>query len=296
MSRIRIIYALCSLLLLHGCRSNITPTFSEAQLDTLSRPIVPHVTASGPLTGAMLDTYDVVAVLPFADAPLVQNSGSTVADIVSAKLLDLEFTVVERARIQQLFEEQGRQLLSTDEQMNAIRIGRLTGAKAVVVGAVQEWQTKVLHGKEMSFVSLSLKLVDVETGAILFGGQGQFSRWIPTVPQVAATAITGRIVERMAVQIGLRGTGRIGIAEDFVDRLGGKVIVVRSVTAGLPAEKAGLKTGDMIVSCNGSASTTWKKKRNYLRTCQAEAGQDVALEVMRGTQRLVIRATAVSRE
>ena len=262
-----------------------------SQTTGVSPVIRPDVTAAGPMNGTLLDKYDVVAVLPFADAPLAKNSGSTVADIVSIQLLGLDFTVVERARIQQLFEEQGLQLRSADEQATAIRIGRLAGAKAVVLGTVQQWETTTQNGQEMSFVSLSFRLVDIETGAILFGGQGQFRQRITAVPQVAATAIAAGIIERMAVQTGLRGTGRIGVLVDFVDRFNGKALVVSSVIAGGPAEKAGLKAGDIIVSCNGSVSATWKKRRDYWRACQAEPGQDLVQEVVRGDQRLTIRAT-----
>jgi hypothetical protein len=260
-----------------------------------SQTISPDVIASGPLTGAMLDKYDIVAVLPFADAPHATSSGSTVADIVSTQLLDLDFAVVERTRLQQLFEEQGLQLRSADEQANAIRIGRLAGAKAVVVGAVQQWETRKEKGAEKSFLSLSFRLVDVETGVILFGGQGQFKEPISEVPQMTAGIITGTIFERMAIQVGLRGSGRIGFHHDMVDRFVGKASVVRSVMRGLPAERAGLKAGDIILSCNGSNSVTWKRKRDILRACSVELGQDLMLEVARGEQRLMIRATAVSR-
>jgi hypothetical protein len=257
--------------------------------------ISPDVIASGPLTGAMLDKYDIVAVLPFVDAPHAPNSGSTVADIVSTQLLDLDFAVVERTRLQQIFEEQGLQLRSADEQANAIRIGRIAGAKAVVVGAIQQWETRKEKGAEKSFLSLSFRLVDVETGAILFGGQGQFREPISEVPQITAGIITGTIFERMAIQIGLRGSGRIGFHHDIVDRVVGKTPVVRSVMPGLPAQRAGLKAGDVILSCNGSNSVTWKRKRDILRACSVEPGQDLVLEVARGEQRLTIRATAVSR-
>jgi len=287
-----------------GCSGGIqpvrwgsAPAFDQpTQAPATGQTIRPDVMASGPLTGAMLEKYNIVAVLPFADAPHAPNSGSTVADIVSTQLLDLEFAVVERTRLQQLFEEQGLQLRSADEQANAIRIGRLAGAKAVVVGAVQQWETQKEKGTEKSSVSLSFRLVDVETGAILFGGQAQFREPISAVPQVTAGIITGAIFGRMAIQTGLRGSGAVGFQHDLVDRLVGKTVVVRSVMPGLPAEKAGLKTGDVILSCNGSSSTTWTRKRDSMRACQAESGQDLVLEVARGEQRHTIRATAVSRE
>jgi hypothetical protein len=287
-----------------GCSGGIepvrwgsAPAFDQpAQAPATGQTLRPDVMASGPLTGAMLDKYIIVAVLPFADASRASNSGSTVADIVSTQLLDLEFAVVERSRLQQLFEEQGLQLRSADEQSNAIRIGRLAGAKAVVVGAVQQWETQKDKGAEKSFVSLSFRLVDVETGAILFSGQGQFREPISVVPQMMAGIITDAIFDRMAIQTGLRRSGRIGFQEDYIDRFGNKTVRVRSIQPGSPAEKAGLQAGDVILSCNGSSSTTWKRKRDSMRACQTESGQDLVLEVARGAQRLTIRATAVSRE
>lgn len=287
-----------------GCSGGIQPVrwgsapdFDQHAQAAGSSPVVPlDVITSGPLTGTMLDKYNIVAVLPFTDAPRAPNSGSSVADSVSTRLLDLEFAVVERTRLQQLFEEQGLQLRSANEQESAIRIGKLSGAKAVVVGAVQQWETRNDKGTEKSFVSLSFRLVDVETGAILFSGQGQFREPIPAVPQMTAGIISGAIFDRLAIQTGLRGSGRIGFQDDYIDRFGNKTIRVKAILPGSPAEKAGLQAGDVFLSCNGSSSKTWKGKRDSMRACSVEVGQDLVVEVARGEQRRTIRATAVSRE
>ncbi|MEI8015297.1 MAG: CsgG/HfaB family protein [Nitrospira sp.] len=287
-----------------GCSGGIepirwgsAPAFDQpAQAPATGQTIRPDVMASGPLTGAMLDKYNIIAVLPFADAPHAPSSGSTVNDIVSTQLLDLEFAVVERTRLQQLFEEQRLQLRSADEQATAIRIGRLAGAKVVVTGTVQQWETQKDKGTEKSFVSLSFRLVDVETGAILFSGQGQFREPISAAPQMMAGIITDAIFDRMAIQTGIRMSGRIGFQEDYIDRFGNKTVRVKAIKPGFPAEKAGLQAGDVILSCNGSSSTTWTRKRDSMRACSVEAGQDLVLEVARGEQRQTIRATAVSRE
>jgi curli biogenesis system outer membrane secretion channel CsgG len=61
-------------------------------------------------------------------------------------------------------------LLTRGDDADALKIGRLAGANAIVIGEVQQWETDRQQGTNR--VSLSWRMVDVETGQLLFNGEG----------------------------------------------------------------------------------------------------------------------------
>jgi serine protease Do len=85
------------------------------------------------------------------------------------------------------------------------------------------------------------------------------------------------------------GQPRLGIdAEDLSGQLGtffgapdGEGILVREVNAGSPAEKAGLKAGDVITSLNGERVRTVGDLREKLSAKRDEKGTSVKLGVLR---------------
>lgn len=129
----------------------------------------PVVTGVGPIDGERIDRYRTMAVLTFDDARSVTGSGSRVAGIVTTLLLDLDLSVVERTRLEQVLNEQVM-LLTRGDDADALKIGRLAGANAIVIGEVQQWETDRQQGTNR--VSLSWRMVDVETGQLLFNGEG----------------------------------------------------------------------------------------------------------------------------
>jgi S1-C subfamily serine protease len=190
-------------------------------------------------------------------------------------------------------EEQRFQLMSSDETSLSLRVGRLSVAKAIVIGEVHNWTATQQNNQSISSVSLSFRLVDVETGTVLFGGQGQFPQPLVATPQAVATGITGAILTRLALQAGLIGSGRLGFETRIMEKSETANIIVTRVFPGFPAESAGLRTGDAIISCNGRSG--WRTRKEFRRLCQVDAGQQLALEVWRGQETLTIRATAVNR-
>ncbi|NTV14087.1 MAG: RIP metalloprotease RseP [Desulfobulbaceae bacterium] len=61
--------------------------------------------------------------------------------------------------------------------------------------------------------------------------------------------------------------------------------VIGAVTAGSPAERAGLKTGDIIVAINGQKTATWEEVAELISTSK---GEPVILEIRRGSEQLTI--------
>lgn len=252
------------------------------------RLVYPVVTGSGPINGDTIERYDTIAVLNLTDAPGAPTSGTTVASLLATLLGDTGITIVERTRLEQIFEEQKRQLTSSEEKVDALKVGRLAGAKAVVVGDVGRWQSN----GQVSNVSTSLRMVDVETGAILYNGIGYWPEPINAPPETAAMKVLFVMVLRLSEKIGT-GTGGIGVVIDLRIKNGTPVFFVRKVLPKYPAEVAGLQAEDIILTCNGFLTEKWKTKIQFAKACHADGGQPMTFEVARGDQRLLIKATAV---
>jgi Curli production assembly/transport component CsgG. len=54
-------------------------------------------------------------------------------------LLDLDINIVERTKLDEVFKEQIVQLKYTDDA-EVLKVGKLVGAHAIVVGEVQQWE------------------------------------------------------------------------------------------------------------------------------------------------------------
>jgi len=252
----------------------------------------PVTTGSGPINSDTIDGYQTLAVMAFADAPGTPGSGAKVTGIVTNLLLDLDMTIVERTRLEQVFREQVVQLQHGDEG-DALRVGKLVGAKAIVIGEVQQWETR--EPDNSTHISLSLRMIDVETGLLLFGGEGHLTDYTRDTPEVLARRVAHRILARFGVRTGLLGTGRIGVNWNLREHSGSRVYLVQDIRSGSPAEKAGLKVGDVVLACNGSAIAATRTERQAKRACQIDTGQTLSLEVLRGDQHLLLNATAEKR-
>ena len=252
----------------------------------------PVVSARGPIDRDMIGRYRTMAVMLFDDAAGAQGTGSRVAGIVTTLMLDLDVHMVERAQLDDLLREQVIQLTHADDA-NALKIGKLVGAQAVIVGEVQQWER---HEQERTnSVSLALRMIDVETGLLLFSGQGHLTDPTNDNPESSARLIVHRILTQFGTQAGLLGSGRIGVYWELQEEQGGRFYLVRELRGGLPAEKAGLKVGDRVVACNGESLSGVMTEREAKRLCRAEAGQTLQLDVRRADQVLDVRVTAEKR-
>lgn len=257
----------------------------------LGRP-EPVVTGVGPISRDTIKQYRTMAVMPFVDAVAAQGSGSRVAGIVTTLLLDLDINMVERAELDEVFKEQIVQLQYADDA-DVLRVGKLVGAQAIVVGEVQQWERA--EGDQISRVSLVLRMIDVESGVVLFNGEGHGSDATADDPEGLARVIAHRILARFGSQAGVLGSGHIGVNWELQESVGVRYYLVRELRSGLPAEKAGLKVGDRVVACNGMVLSSVSSEREAKRLCQVEAGQTLQLDVRRAGQPIEISLTAEKR-
>jgi len=252
----------------------------------------PVVTGIGPIGRETIDQYRTMAVMLFQDAVGAQGSGSRVAGIVTTLMLDLDVHMVERAKLDEVLKEQVIQLTQADDA-NVLKVGRLVGAQAIIVGEVQQWERQ--EQDHANSVSLGLRIIDVETGILLFSGEGHLTDPTTDDPESSARLIVHRVLARFGSQTGLLGSGRIGVNWELQEEKGARFYVVREIRSGLPAEKAGLKVGDKVLACNGAALTAVKTEREAKRLCQVDAGETLQLDIRRTDRLVSIPVTAEKR-
>jgi hypothetical protein len=252
----------------------------------------PIVSGNGPINRDNIDRYRTMAVMLFEDAAGAPGSGSRVAGIVTTLMLDLDVHMVERAKLDEVLKEQVIQLTHADDA-NVLKVGKLLGAQAIIVGEVQQWEQ---YGQErMHSVSLSVRMIDVETGLLLFSGEGHLTDPTSEDPESSARLIVHRLLTRFGSQTGLLGSGRIGVNWELMEEQGVRFYLVRDMRSGLPAEKAGLKVGDRIVACNGASLSSVKAERDAKRLCQVGAGETLQLEIRRTDSSMTVVVTAGQR-
>jgi len=139
--------------------------------------------------------------------------------------------------------------------------------------------------------SLSVTLGKAEQGRralrLLAPSPGAFAFRMPDMPEVAPMPEIPPMEWNGNVFFG--GQPRLGIdAEDLSGQLGtffgapdGEGILVREVNSGSPAEKAGLKAGDVITSLNGERVRSVGDLREKLSAKRDEKGTSVKLGVLR---------------
>ncbi len=110
---------------------------------------------------------------------------------------------------------------------------------------------------------------------------GTFAFRMPEIPEIPSMEWNGDVL--------FGGQPRLGIdAEDLSGQLGaffgapeGEGILVRDVNSGSPAEKAGVKAGDVIVSLNGDRIRSVGELREKLSAKRDEKDRTVKLGVLR---------------
>lgn len=256
------------------------------------RGLEPVVSGRGPINADVIERYRTMAVMPFEDAVGVPGTGSRIAGMVTTLMLDLGLHVVERAQLDDVLREQVIQLTHGGDA-DALRVGQLVGADVMVVGEVQQWERR--QPERMSSVSLALRMIDVETGRLLFSGQGHLTDPTSDNPEQAARLIVNRILTLFGVQAGLLGSGMVGVGWQLRGVSGERYYLVTELRTGLPGDKAGLKVGDHVTACNGIPLSSAKTERDARRLCQVEAGQELQLGVVRDGRFFTVRLTAEKR-
>ena len=127
-----------------------------------------------------------VAVLTFKSIGAPKEMGEDVAEILRTELVDVGgFELVERGQIEALLKEQKLQLQDVIDEKTAVKIGRLSGAKLVVIGSIVKLGTTF---------TLNSRFIDVQTGITRIGKniRGNSVNEISNMCRQLAYVIAGR--------------------------------------------------------------------------------------------------------
>ena len=126
-----------------------------------------------------------IAVLPFKNVS--GNSGCNIEDAVTEMLItelskNKNFHIVERQQLTSILKETKFQMSGLTDSNNAIKFGKLTGAKYLISGnitlcASEEAKGSFIFdfGKQKSNVELVIRIIDLETGIAVGGSEGKGS-------------------------------------------------------------------------------------------------------------------------
>ena len=178
-----------------------------------------------------------LAVLPFASPE--SDLGWQYAEEFSLFIGKLRrFEMVERMQVQKLFEEQDFDPNRIDDA-TAVRIGKMLGAKGVIVGSADDY--------------VNARLVDTETGAHIWNARMTLdggSAAPASVRRTISAAIVGTLAE---AGIGVRLVDASGLTPDERRRHGVTDVIGAVVADILPSSKAQgvLEIGDVIRAIDG---------------------------------------------
>ncbi len=225
--------------------------------------------------------------------------------------------IVERSRLQQVFEEQKIRLTySTDDDAQILKVGKILGAGSIVFVEAETSSSQRSeafinrygggsHTETVTNASVAVRGVNVETGEVMWNGTAHYPQSINN-PEAGIIYLTRTAVMRGLCPSGYwkndaegcdwgkaRGTGMIGFNAESKNTPEGRQLMVVAVTPNSPAEQAGLKVGDVLLSCNGQSG--FQTMMQYHLACRTDAGQTITLQTKRGDKITAISATAVSR-
>ena len=107
-------------------------------------------------------------VLSKQEAVVIWANHAGVEHYLAGVLLRDGYTVVERARLQQIFNEQKIRLMYTsDSEADVLHVGRLAGATQVIF---VEAQREPRFGQGIKSASVNIRSVSVETGQVRWSG------------------------------------------------------------------------------------------------------------------------------
>ncbi len=124
-----------------------------------------------------------IAILPFKNVS--GNSLCKIENAVTEMLItelakNKNFRIVERQRMEDILKESKFQMSGLSDSNNAIKFGKLTGAKYLIAGnitlcASEESQSSFIidFGKKKASVELVIRIIDLETGIATGGADGK---------------------------------------------------------------------------------------------------------------------------
>jgi len=254
--------------------------------------------------------------LPIWGSPtVVWNQHKGAAGETVTMLQKMGMRIVERSRLQQVFDEQKIILThSTDDDAQILKVGKIIGAGSIVFVEVETSASQVsrafvgLYGgssrsETVTNASVSVRAVDVESGEVLWTGTAHYPEPINN-PEAAIIYLAQQATIRGLCPAGAwkneaegcdwlnaYGTGGLGFEIKRKETRVGKQLLIVNVIPNSPAELAGLKEGDVFLSCNGKSG--FRTNVQAYMACKADAGQSITVQVKRGDKITTISATSV---
>jgi serine protease Do len=96
------------------------------------------------------------------------------------------------------------------------------------------------------------------------------------------------IIEQLMEHGFVRGRAILGVSINELQQTSGSVVQVTSVTRGGAAERAGIRTGDIILSADGVSISTFDELRAVLD--ELSPGDEIEVRVRRGNEELTFTA------
>ena len=141
--------------------------------------------------------YKQIAVLPLIDYPTVPGSGIQVADILSMKLISSKLIILDRTQTSQILNEQSIGMSGIIDGSTSPEVGKILGVQALLTGSINEYGTttvdiQVVQGgkpapMDISAAGITLKLIDCETGQIIWAGSARGTQMGNRVEAMAAS-------------------------------------------------------------------------------------------------------------
>jgi len=231
-------------------------------------------------------------------------------------LQNMGMKIVERSRLKQIFDEQKLIVTnSSDDESNVLMAGKIIGAGLIVFVDVQvssnvassSFAYQHAASSKSSTVyhtSVSVRAVAVDTGEVQWSGTAHYPKGIDN-PEAGIIYLTNSALQRSMCPgkhwdnmsgcnwVQLRGSGRIGFTYGRKELPNGQQLIVTDVTRNLPADRAGLKVDDILLSCNGNKIQNALQLNNF---CKVDEGQSITIEVKRNDAIIDIIAKAISRK
>jgi TolB-like protein len=127
----------------------------------------------------------VVAVVDFRSLGLEEYVGQTIAEIIRTELIGTEkFTVLERGALEKVLAEQKLSMSGVADEQTAVRVGKLVGAKFMMVGSIAKLGSNYI---------LNSRLIDVESGKATLGkrAEGRSEDDLSKMASQIVLAVTG---------------------------------------------------------------------------------------------------------
>ena len=253
--------------------------------------------------------------IPYAGTrAVVWGSHSGAVGEVVTNLQQMKLKIVERGHLRQVFDEQKITLSdSSDDEGKVLKVGKIVGADIIVFVDVQTSSDVVSTAGAYKYyassqtatryhLSVSVRSVSVETGEVIWSGTAHYGRGINN-PEAGIIYLTRAAMMRGICPQGAWnemsggcdfkkafGSGKTGIYLGQKNSAHGKQLVVTGFPPGSVAQQAGLKVGDIILSCDGKTGIQTLLELKTI--CKKEAGEQIVFEILRGDKNMTITATA----